>query len=42
MIELPLKQHGVGTQIWIAGGVMDIRRGFHGLAAQVQTALDRA
>ena len=41
MIELPLKQHGVVTQIWIAAGVTDIRRGFLGLAAQVQTALEQ-
>ena len=41
MIELPLKQHGVGMQIWIAAGVTDMRRGFHGLAAQVQTALEQ-
>lgn len=41
MIELPLKQHGVGTQIWIAAGITDMRRGFQGLAAQVQTALEQ-
>jgi transposase len=28
-----------GTRIWIAAGVTDIRRGFHGLSAQVQTVL---
>jgi len=27
------------TRIWIAAGVTDLRRGFQGLAAQVQTAL---
>ncbi len=26
-----------GTRIWIAAGVTDMRRGFHGLSAQVQT-----
>ncbi|HEX9842178.1 MAG TPA: IS66 family insertion sequence element accessory protein TnpB, partial [bacterium] len=30
-----------GTQIWIAAGVTDLRRGFTGLAAQVQTALEQ-
>lgn len=30
-----------GTQIWIAAGVTDMRRGFQGLSAQVQTVLDR-
>ena len=34
MIELP-----AGTRIWIAAGVTDMRRGFQGLSAQVQTAL---
>ena len=34
MTELP-----AGTQIWIAAGVTDMRRGFHGLCAQVQTVL---
>ncbi len=28
-----------GTQVWIAAGVTDMRRGFDGLAAQVQTTL---
>jgi transposase len=28
-----------GTQIWIAAGVTDLRRGFTGLSAQVQTVL---
>lgn len=41
MTELPLKPHGGGTQIWIAAGVTDMRRGFQGLAAQVQTALEQ-
>lgn len=34
MIELR-----TGTRIWIAAGVTDMRRGFHGLSAQVQTVL---
>ena len=34
MIGLP-----VGTRIWIAAGVTDMRRGFDGLAALVQTTL---
>jgi len=34
MISLP-----TGTQIWIAAGVTDLRRGFTGLSAAVQTAL---
>jgi transposase len=29
-----------GTRIWIAAGVTDMRRGFHGLSAKVQTVLD--
>jgi transposase len=28
-----------GTRIWIAAGVTDMRRGFQGLSAQVQTVL---
>ena len=36
MIELP-----AGTRIWIAAGVTDMRRGFDGLSAQVQTVLDK-
>ena len=36
MIELP-----TGTRIWIAAGVTDMRRGFHGLSSQVQTVLER-
>jgi len=35
MIGLP-----AGTRIWIAAGVTDMRSGFNGLAAWVQTALD--
>ena len=34
MIPLP-----TGTHIWIAAGVTDLRRGFTGLSAVVQTAL---
>jgi transposase len=34
MIALPS-----GTHIWLASGVTDMRRGMHGLAAVVQTAL---
>ena len=34
MIGLP-----AGTRIWIVAGVTDMRRGFMGLAAMVQTAL---
>ena len=34
MIELR-----AGTRIWIAAGVTDMRRGFQGLSAQVQTVL---
>jgi transposase len=36
MISLP-----VGTNIWIAAGVTDMRRGFTGLSAVVQTALQQ-
>ena len=35
MIALPS-----GTQIWIAAGVTDLRRGFTGLSATVQTVLE--
>jgi transposase len=34
VIQLP-----TGTKIWIAAGVTDLRRGFDGLSAQVQTVL---
>jgi transposase len=34
MIELP-----AGTRVWIAAGVTDLRRGFTGLSAVVQTTL---
>jgi len=30
-----------GTQVWIAAGTTDMRRGFNGLAAQVQTTLQQ-
>ena len=36
MIDFP-----AGTRIWIAAGVTDMRRGFDGLSAQVQTVLDK-
>jgi transposase len=36
MIGLP-----TGTQIWIAAGVTDLRRGFTGLSATVQTVLEQ-
>ncbi len=36
MIGLPS-----GTQVWIAAGVTDLRKGFDGLAAQVQGTLAR-
>ena len=35
MIALP-----TGTQIWIAAGVTDLRRGFTGLSATIQTVLE--
>jgi transposase len=37
MIPLPPK-----TQIWIAAGVTDLRRGFDGLSALVQTKLEQS
>ena len=37
MITLPAK-----TQIWIAAGVTDLRRGFDGLSALVQTKLEQS
>ena len=36
MIELR-----TGTHIWIAAGVTDMRRGFQGLSAQIQTQLEQ-
>jgi transposase len=30
------------TQIWVAAGVTDMRRGFTGLSAMVQTALQQS
>jgi len=36
MITLP-----TGTQVWIAAGVMDLRRGFTGLSGLVQTVLEQ-
>ena len=37
MIEPP-----ANTQIWIAAGVTDLRRGFTGLSALVQTKLEKS
>ena len=37
MITLP-----TGTRIWVAAGVTDMRKGFDGLAAQVQSALSES
>ena len=37
MIALP-----TGTKIWIAAGVTDLRRGFTGLSAKVQTVLEQS
>ena len=31
----------IGTQVWLAAGVTDMRRGFTGLSARVQTALEQ-
>ena len=36
MISLP-----AGTRVWIAAGVTDLRRGFTGLSAVVQVALEQ-
>jgi transposase len=36
MMALP-----AGTRIWLAAGITDMRRGFTGLSAQVQTALEQ-
>ena len=36
MIALP-----AGTRIWLAAGVTDMRKGFDGLAAIAQTAMER-
>ncbi|MYM42175.1 IS66 family insertion sequence element accessory protein TnpB [Duganella qianjiadongensis] len=35
MIGLP-----AGTKVWLAAGITDMRSGFNGLAAKVQTALE--
>ena len=37
---MPVIELRAGTRIWLAAGVTDMRRGFHGLSAQVQTVLD--
>ncbi len=31
----------IGTRVWLAAGVTDMRRGFTGLSAMVQTALEQ-
>lgn len=36
MIDVP-----ASTRIWLAAGVTDMRRGFQGLSAQVQTVLEQ-
>ena len=36
MIDLP-----ASTRIWLAAGMTDMRRGFQGLSAQVQTVLEQ-
>ncbi len=35
MISLP-----TGTKIWLVAGITDMRNGFNGLVAKVQTTLD--
>jgi transposase len=40
-MDLPPKRQNTAARIWIAAGVTDMRRSFHGLAAQVQTALEQ-
>jgi transposase len=30
-----------GTRIWLSAGITDMRRGFYGLSAQVQTVLEQ-
>ena len=42
-VEEPARVIGLpaGTRIWIAAGVTDMRRGFYGLSAQVQTVLEQ-
>ena len=37
----PVIDFPAGTRIWIAAGVTDMRRGFQGLSAQVQTVLEQ-
>jgi transposase len=36
---VPVIELRAGARIWLAAGVTDMRRGFHGLSAQVQTVL---
>jgi transposase len=37
----PVIELRAGTRIWVAAGVTDMRRGFQGLSAQVQTVLQQ-
>jgi len=37
---MPVIELRAGTRIWLAAGVTDMRRGFHGLSAKVQTVLN--
>ena len=37
---MPVIELRAGTRIWLAAGVTDLRCGFHGLSAQVQTVLN--
>lgn len=37
---MPVIELRAGTRIWLAAGVTDMRRGFQGLSAQVQTVLN--
>jgi transposase len=38
----PMMGPPMGTQIWIAAGVTDLRRGFTGLSALAQTVLEKS
>jgi transposase len=40
-LSAPVIEPPAGTRIWIAAGVTDMRRGFQGLSAQVQTVLEK-
>lgn len=37
---MPVIELRAGTRIWLAAGITDLRRGFHGLSAHVQTVLN--